>query len=63
MKLYKDWLLRRQIKQSIRILQKVDKTMKVLGMPRWKRKQMWRDFIKSESQRNNIMDLLNGAKP
>jgi len=63
MKIIKNWLLRRRIKRAAELLAKIDRTMKALEMPRWKRKQMWRDFIKSESQRMNIIKILNGAKP
>jgi len=63
MRFIKIWLLRKRIKQAKRLLEKVDKTMKALNMPRWKRKQIWRDFIKSEHQRRNIIEILNGAKP
>lgn len=63
MKFIRNWLLRRKIRQAVNLLAKIDRTMKVLGMPRWQRKQMWRDFIKSESQRMNIISILNGAKP
>jgi len=57
------WLLRRRINQAIKLLKKIDNLMKALNMPRWKRRQMWRDFVKSEKQRMNVMDLLNGGKP
>lgn len=63
MKLIKNWLLKRRIEQAVKLLAKIDKTMKALEMPRWKRKQIWREFVKSESQRMNIMNILNGAKP
>ena len=63
MKFIRNWLLGRRIKQAVKLLAKIDGTMKALGMPRWQRKQMWRDFIKSESQRMNIISILNGAKP
>ncbi len=63
MKLIKNWLLRKQIKQAVKLLQKIDGTMKSLDMPRWKRKQIWRDFIKSGKQRMNVIKILNGAKP
>jgi len=58
-----NWLLKKRINQAITLLKKIDDLMKALNMPRWKRKQMWRDFIKSEDQRMNIMQLLNGGKP
>lgn len=63
MRPFKNWLLKRRIKQSVKLLARIDRTMKALEMPRWKRKQMWRDFIKSESQRENVIKILNGAKP
>lgn len=63
MRLFKNWLLKRRIKQAVKLLARIDNTMSALQMPRWKRKQIWRDFIKSESQRNNVIKILNGAKP
>jgi len=59
----KNWLLKRRIKQAVKLLARIDKTMSALQMPRWKRKQIWRDFIKSENQRENVIKILNGAKP
>lgn len=63
MKFLHKWLLRRRINHTIRLLKKVDTTMKALKMPKWQRKQMWRDFIKSEQNRMGMIDLLNGGKP
>ena len=63
MRLFKNWLLKKRIKQTVKLLARIDQMMIALKMPRWKRKQMWRDFIKSESQRENVINLLNGAKP
>ena len=63
MRAIKNWLLKRRIKRAVELLAKIDRTMRALEMPRWKRKQIWRDFKKSESQRMNVIKILNGAKP
>ena len=62
MKFIKRWFLKRKIRHAIKILAGIDNMMKSMKMPRWKRKQIWRDFIKSESQRMNVLNLLNGVK-
>lgn len=46
-----------------KMLKRIDDTMQSLNVPRWKRKQMWRDFVKSEDQRTNVLKMLEGAKP
>jgi len=60
-KRYLDWLMKRRIKQTIKILRRVDKLMVAMNMPHWKRKQIWRDFIKSQTGRNVIINFLNGT--
>lgn len=62
MKSFKEWRLSRQIDQAAELLAKIDRTMKALRMPQWKRKQMWRDFYKSEEARKNVIKILIGAK-
>jgi len=48
-KLYQKWLFNRRVKKAVWLLKKIDKGMK--QHPRWKRKQFWKDFIKSPSFR------------
>lgn len=55
--------LARDINTAAKMLKRVDITMRLLNMPRWKRKQIWRDFIKSADQRANVLKILEGAKP
>ena len=55
--------LTRDIETAGKMLRRIDITMQSLNMPRWKRKQMWRDFIKSEDQRTNVLKILEGARP
>ena len=59
----KRWVLRRKIKQAVKLLAKIDMMMIALKMPRRQKKQMWRDFVKSEKQRMNVIEILDGAKP
>ena len=40
------------------LLFRIDVIMRKMNMPRWKRKQMWRDFVKSEAQRKNMISVL-----
>ena len=63
MNFIKNWLLKRRIKQAIKLLAAIDNMMKSMKMPRWRRKQIWRGFIKSETQRKEVVNLFNGVKP
>lgn len=62
MRFIKNWLLKRRIKQAIKLLAAIDNMMKSMKMPRWRRRQVWRDFIKSEAQRKEVINLFNGEK-
>jgi len=62
MRAIKKLILKRRIKRTVFLLNKIDATMRAMSMPKWKRKQIWRDFIKSESQRMNVIDILNEVK-
>lgn len=42
-RLYRNWL----VKISLRLLRDLDSNMKKARYPRYKRRQFWRDFIKS----------------
>jgi len=61
MKFIKNWLIKRKIKQAIKLLVAIDNIMKSTKMPRWRRKQVWRDFIKSEAQRKEVISLFSGG--
>lgn len=70
MSLWTNWRRKRRekrlthdIETAGKMLKRIDDTMQSLNVPRWKRKQMWRDFIKSEDQRTNVLKILEGAKP
>jgi len=58
MKFLKNWLLKRRIKQTLKMLEKIDRAMISLKLPRWKRRQIWRDFIKSRKRRLQMTDYL-----
>jgi len=60
LKSYRTWRLKRQIRKAQWLLWRIDVIMKKMDMPRYKRKQMWRDFIKSENQRKNMISILGG---
>jgi len=59
-KSYRMWRLKRKIRQAQWLLSRIDAIMKAMNMPRYKRKQMWRDFVKSENQRKNMISILGG---
>ena len=56
------WVFRRQVKRARYLIQKVEDTLCAMNVPRWKRKQIWRDFIKTEDGRAAIVDILGGAE-
>lgn len=60
MKFFKKWRLNRQITKAVALLAKIDKGMVVVGMPRWKRRQIRKDFLRAGS--DNIIEILKGAK-
>jgi len=55
---YRRWRLGRQLQKAKLLLFRIDVIMGKMGMPKYKRKQMWRDFIKSEAQRKNMINIL-----
>jgi len=61
MRAFTRWRLTREIKIAIRAIRRMEKTMAALGIPRHQRKQMFRDFIKSEASRKGLVDILVGA--
>jgi len=60
LKSYRKWRLQRQLRKARMLLFRIDVIMRKMNMPRWKRKQMWRDFVKSEAQRKNMISVLGG---
>jgi len=61
LKAFRKWRLKRNIAKTKNLLTKINKAMKITKMPRWKRKQIWRDFIKSEKNRAGMFDFLDGT--
>lgn len=55
---FRGWRLQRNLDKARLLLLRIDVLMKRMDMPRQKRRQMWRDFIKSENQRKNMISIL-----
>jgi len=55
---YRRWLLKRRIRKAQRLLILVDAGIKKIGMPRYKRKQLWRDFAKMKADHAEVFDLI-----
>jgi hypothetical protein len=55
---YRRWLLKRRIRKAQRLLILVDRGIKKIGMPRYKRKQLWRDFAAMKADHAEIFDLI-----
>lgn len=62
MRFFRKWLLRRRIKRAQSLILKIEDTLCMMNAPRWKRKQIWSDFIKRKDGREAIMNVLDGAK-
>jgi len=61
MKHFRKWLFKRRIRQAVRLLSRIDASMKAAKFTRTERKQVWRDFIKSEAGRGRIIDFMNAG--
>ena len=59
---FRRWRLQRSLDKARLLLLRIDVLMKRMDMPRQKRRQMWRDFIKSENQRKNMVSILGRVK-
>ena len=57
-KAYRRWLLRRRIRRAKKLFVLIDHGIKRIGMPRYKRKQLWRDFSKMKADHAEIFDLI-----
>lgn len=57
-KAYRRWLLKRRIRRAQRLLVLIDRGIKKIGMPRYKRKQLWRDFSNMKADHAEIFDLI-----
>lgn len=55
---YRHWLIARRIRKAQRLLKLVDQGIKKVGMPRHKRKQLWRDFAAMRDVHAEIFDLI-----
>ena len=52
------WKLKRDVRRAVKVLIRFDKAMSV--HPHWKRKQFWRDFVRSDRLRNGFLRTLPG---
>lgn len=60
MKALKKWRLNRRITKAVVLLAAIDKGMAAMGMPRWKRRQIRKDFLRVGSE--NLIEILKGVK-
>lgn len=61
MSIFRKWLLRRRIRRARALILKIDEMLSAMKAPRWKRRQLWHDFIKRDSGHAAILDILNEA--
>ena len=54
--------LKKQSKLARDYLKAMDLTMTAMGMPRWQRKQYWRDFQKFPELREQLLEMGNASK-
>jgi hypothetical protein len=57
---YRLWKLRRDARKVCRISKKIDTAMQNMGLPRYARRQIWRDIIKSADVRQEAFESLTG---
>lgn len=60
MKFIKKWIFNRQIERAVMLLSKIDKGMAAMGMPRYKRRQIRKNFLRAGSE--NLIKILKGVK-
>lgn len=62
MKFYRKFVIKRRMKAAAKALDKLNSAMIREGYPRWKRQQIWRDIIKSDAAKAEVINLLGGKK-
>ena len=62
MKFYRKFVIKRRMKDAAKALGKLSSAMIRDRMPRWKRQQIWRDIIKSDAAKAEVINLLGGKK-
>jgi len=60
MRWFKKWRFNRRIERAVVLLAKIDKGMAAMGMPRYKRRQIRKDFLRAGSE--NLIEVLKGVK-
>ena len=58
MKRIRKWVLNRRLKRAIWAIRRVEKVMEDMGLSRTLRRQLWRDFTKTENGRENVIGVL-----
>lgn len=56
------WKLRRKARKVQAIVERLDIAMQRMGLPRQKRRQMWREIIKSSDIRKEAFGSLTGER-
>jgi len=65
-KLLHRWRMTRRMARLKATIRGIDRSMKRAGWPNWKRKQLWRDFIRSAEVRAAFVESISevlGDKP
>jgi len=62
MKFFRRLVIKRRMKAAAKALGKLNSAMIRDGMPRWRRQQIWRDIIKSDAAKAEVINLLGGKK-
>jgi hypothetical protein len=58
-KIIRRWLIRRRVAKLRTTIRRIDMVIKRDGWPNWKRKQLWRDFIRSAEFRSAFIDSIS----
>ena len=62
MKFFRRLVIKRRMKAASVAIAKLNSAMIRDQMPRWKRQQIWRDIIKSDAAKAEVINLLGGKK-
>ena len=59
MRRFRRWILKRRIRQAKKLMRLIDSGIKKVGMPRYERRRLWRDFAVSKEDHEIIFDFIN----
>ena len=62
MKFFRKSVIKRRMRAAARAMDKLNSAMIRDQMPRWKRQQIWRDIIKSDAAKAEVINLLGGKR-